>query len=93
MYPSSSTGNATLKLKSNDKVKVVTVRTTSFEAAASTGSAATENAPAAAASTLQGSAQFVGEELSKSDRPELTSAKTVVSGGAQRGWCLLYFFF
>lgn len=74
-------GNAIMTLKSLDPVKIVTVRTTAFEAAATAGgSAGQEDAPAGGASTA-GTAQFVGQELSKSDRPDLGSASVVVSGG------------
>ncbi|CAG0894474.1 unnamed protein product [Darwinula stevensoni] len=73
-------GNALLTLKSRDAVKVLTVRGTNFEAAAlDGGNAARENVPSADSS--QNLSQFVGQELSKSDRPELTSAKIVISGG------------
>jgi len=73
-------GNAVLTLKSTDSIKVVTVRGTAFEAAkAEGGSAASENAPASEAKTDL--ATFVKQELSKSDRPELASAKRVISGG------------
>jgi len=72
-------GNAIATVQSSDKVKVITVRPTGFDAAAATGgSDAVENV-AAAGDT--GNAKFVGEELAKSDRPELTAAKIVVSGG------------
>jgi electron transfer flavoprotein alpha subunit len=72
-------GNAMATVKSSDKVKVITVRTTSFDAVAETGgSAAVETVAAAQASDL---VSFVGQELSTSDRPELTSADIVVSGG------------
>lgn len=72
-------GNAIATVKSSDSVKVVGVRTTSFEAVAdSGGSAAVETVSAAPANDQ---VSFVGQELSKSDRPELTSAKIVVSGG------------
>ncbi len=72
-------GNAMATVKSTDKVKVIGVRTTSFEAGAeSGGSAAIESLAAVAASDL---VSFVGQELSKSDRPELTSADIVISGG------------
>merc|ERR1711936_106172 len=67
-------GNAIMTLKSLDPVKIVTVRTTAFEAAAATGgSAAEEAAPAGEASTA-GTSEFVGQELSKSDRPDLGAA-------------------
>merc|ERR1711928_291006 len=68
-----------MTLKSKDPVKILTVRTTAFEADDSTGgSAATETAAAADTPNVS---QFVGQELSKSDRPELASAKVVISGG------------
>ena len=71
-------GNAIQVVKSKDAKKVVTVRTASFQAAGKGGSAAIEAVSAAA---NPGLSTFVGEELSKSDRPELTSAKIIVSGG------------
>ena len=71
-------GNAIQVVKSSDAKKVVTVRTASFAATAKGGSAAVEQVSAAADPALSA---FVGEELSKSDRPELTSAKIIVSGG------------
>lgn len=72
-------GNAMATVQSSDAKKVITVRTTSFEAvAAEGGSAAVETASAASASDK---VSFIGQELSQSDRPELTSAKIVVSGG------------
>jgi electron transfer flavoprotein alpha subunit len=74
-------GNAIQTVKSNDAKKVVTVRTASFAAAEETGSAAIEEV-AATASDLS---SFVGQELSKSDRPELTSAKVIISGGRALG--------
>jgi electron transfer flavoprotein alpha subunit len=70
-------GNAIQTVKSSDAKKVVTVQTASFQAAGTGGSASTE---AVAASVVAGSS-FIGEELSKSDRPELGSAKIIVSGG------------
>merc|ERR1712096_227629 len=74
-------GNAIMTLKSMDPVKIVTVRTTAFEAATvGGGSGAVEAAPAAA-DDVAAVSQFVGQELSKSDRPDLGSAKVVVSGG------------
>lgn len=73
-------GNAIQTVKSNDAVKVVSVRGTSFEAAAATGgSASTETLTVPELPVSQSS--FVGQELSKSDRPELASAKSVISGG------------
>jgi electron transfer flavoprotein alpha subunit len=72
-------GNAIQTVKSKDAKKVLTIRTAAFQATGEGGSAATvENATAAAD---PGVSSFVGEELSKSDRPELTSAKIIISGG------------
>ena len=75
-------GNALMTVKSNDKVKVITVRPTTFEKAGDGGSASVEtvSAPDAAAKSA-----FVSEELSKSDRPELGAAKIVISGGRGMG--------
>ncbi len=73
-------GNAVLTLKSNDPVKILTVRGTNFEAAGEGSSeAAKENAPAGEYKTDL--SEFVGQELSKSDRPELTAASVIISGG------------
>jgi len=72
-------GNAILTLQSSDPVKVITVRSTAFEAAGAGGSGGVEDAPAAG--DLPSSSEFVGQELSKSDRPDLGSAKIVISGG------------
>jgi len=71
-------GNAIQTVKSTDQKKVITVRTSTFPAAGAGGSASVEDAAAAADPGISG---FVGEELSKSDRPELTSAKIIISGG------------
>ncbi|MFK4654278.1 electron transfer flavoprotein alpha subunit [Bradyrhizobium japonicum] len=71
-------GNAIQTVKSKDAKKVITVRTSTFAAAGEGGSAAVENVAAAADPGLS---SFVGEEVAKSDRPELTSAKIIVSGG------------
>ena len=71
-------GNAIQVVKSGDAKKVVTVRTASFGATGKGGSAAIEAVTPAADPAIS---SFVGEELSKSDRPELTSAKIIVSGG------------
>ena len=72
-------GNALATVRSKDKIKVITVRTTGFDAvAASGGSGALEKVEAPADSGLS---SFVGREVSKSERPELTSAKIIVSGG------------
>ena len=76
-------GNAIAIVQSGDPVKVLTVRTTGFDAAAATGgSAAVETVSATADS---GKSSFVGQEIAKSDRPELTAAKVVVSGGRALG--------
>ena len=72
-------GNALATVKSRDPIKVITVRTTAFDAvAAAGGDAAVEKLAAPADSGLS---SFVGRELSKSERPELTAAKIIVSGG------------
>ena len=72
-------GNAIATVQSADKVKVITVRGTAFDPAAATGgSAATESLTAVADA---GISQFVSREVTKSDRPELTAAKIIVSGG------------
>ena len=72
-------GNAMLTVKSTDSCKLITVRTTAFDGvAAEGGSAAIE---ALAATGASDKASWIGQELTKSDRPELTSASIVVSGG------------
>ena len=76
-------GNAIATVKSKDAKKVITVRTTAFEKAAADGGSGTVEAVDAGASS--GKASFVGAELSKSERPELTSAKVIVSGGRAFG--------
>ena len=76
-------GNALATVQSADPIKVITVRTTGFDAVAATGgSAPIENAVATADAGLS---SFVGREVSKSERPELTAAKIVVSGGRGMG--------
>ena len=75
-------GNAIATVQSADSVKVMTVRTTAFDAAAAGGSAPVETAPAVAD---VGKSSFVGREVAKSDRPELAGAKIVVSGGRGMG--------
>ena len=76
-------GNAIAIVQSVDPIKVITVRTTSFDAAAATGgSAAIDNVAAVADS---GKSSFVGREVTKNDRPELTAAKIIVSGGRALG--------
>ena len=72
-------GNAFAPVQSSDKIKLMTVRTTTFAKAAAEGGSASVDPVAAAADP--GVSSFVGEELSKSERPELTAAKIVVSGG------------
>jgi electron transfer flavoprotein alpha subunit len=71
-------GNAIQIVRSRDAKKVITIRTASFQAAGEGGSAPIEPVPAATDPALSA---FVGEELSKTDRPELTAAKIVISGG------------
>jgi electron transfer flavoprotein alpha subunit len=71
-------GNAIQTVRSLDGKKVITVRTAAFQATGEGGSAPVEPATAAADPGISG---FVGEELSKSERPELTSAKIIISGG------------
>jgi len=71
-------GNAIATVQSSDSVKVITVRGTAFDSAAAGGAAAIE---AIAAVLDAGTSSFVGRELAKSDRPELTAAKVIVSGG------------
>jgi electron transfer flavoprotein alpha subunit len=76
-------GNALATVQSKDRIKVITVRTTGFDAvAASGGTAAVENVQAGADAGLS---SLVGRELTRSERPELTSARVVVSGGRGMG--------
>ncbi len=76
-------GNAMATVQSLDATKVITVRTTGFDAAPATGgSAAVETLGVVADS---GKSQFLGSEIAKSDRPELTAAKVIVSGGRALG--------
>ncbi|MBK7062619.1 MAG: electron transfer flavoprotein subunit alpha/FixB family protein [Rubrivivax sp.] len=76
-------GNAIATVQSGDAIKVITVRTTGFDAAAGQGgSAAVEGLAAVADSGLSA---FMGSEIAKSDRPELTAAKIIVSGGRAMG--------
>jgi electron transfer flavoprotein alpha subunit len=76
-------GNAIATVQSLDAVKVITVRTTGFDpAAAQGGSASIESAAAADGG---GKSRYVGSEIAKSDRPELTAAKIIVSGGRALG--------
>ncbi|SDH09511.1 MULTISPECIES: electron transfer flavoprotein subunit alpha/FixB family protein [unclassified Duganella] len=76
-------GNAIATVQSSDKVKVITVRATGFDAAAATGGSAAVETVAAVADS--GKSSFVGREVAKSDRPELTAAKIIVSGGRGMG--------
>jgi len=75
-------GNAIQTVKSTDAKKVITVRTASFQAAASNGAAAIDSVSAVADPALSA---FVSNDLSSSDRPELTSAKIIISGGRALG--------
>ncbi|MCJ9753248.1 electron transfer flavoprotein subunit alpha/FixB family protein [Neorhizobium sp. BETTINA12A] len=75
-------GNAIQTVQSTDAKKVITVRTASFQAAGDGGSASVENISAAA---NPGVSSFVSDALSSSERPELTSAKIIISGGRALG--------
>jgi electron transfer flavoprotein alpha subunit len=76
-------GNAIATVQSQDATKVITVRTTGFDAAAATGGSAAVESAAAQADNDKSS--FVGSEIAKNDRPELTAAKIIVSGGRALG--------
>ena len=76
-------GNALATVQSSDKVKAITVRTTGFDAAASSGGSASIEAVAAAQDA--GMSRLVGQELTRSARPELTAARIIVSGGRGMG--------
>ena len=76
-------GNAIATVQSSDATKVITVRTTGFDAAAATGGSAAVETAAAAADA--GKSTFVGSEIAKNDRPDLTAAKIIVSGGRALG--------
>jgi electron transfer flavoprotein alpha subunit len=76
-------GNAIATVQSSDATKVITVRTTGFDAAAATGGAAAVESAAAQADS--GKSSFKGSEIAKNDRPELTAAKIIVSGGRALG--------
>ena len=76
-------GNAIAIVQSVDPIKVITVRTTGFDAAAATGGSAAIDNVAAVADF--GKSSFVGREVTKNDRPELTAAKIIVSGGRALG--------
>ncbi|MEW5420711.1 electron transfer flavoprotein subunit alpha/FixB family protein [Amorphus sp. 3PC139-8] len=75
-------GNAVQTVKSSDAKKVMTIRTASFQAVGTGGSAPVEEVSAPADSGLS---SFVGESLSESDRPDLTSARIIISGGRALG--------
>jgi electron transfer flavoprotein alpha subunit len=75
-------GNAMATVQATDATKVITVRTTGFDAAATGGSAAVE---VIQATTADAKCQFMGSEIAKNDRPELTAAKVIVSGGRALG--------
>jgi electron transfer flavoprotein alpha subunit len=75
-------GNAMATVQSADATKVLTVRTTGFDAAGQGGSAAVETVAAASGN---GKSSYLGSEIAKSDRPELTAAKVIVSGGRALG--------
>ena len=76
-------GNAIATVQSTDAIKVLTVRTTGFDPAAATGGSAAVESLAAVADP--GLTEFVGSEIAKNDRPELTAAKIIVSGGRALG--------
>jgi electron transfer flavoprotein alpha subunit len=76
-------GNAIATVQSGDQTKVITVRTTGFDPAAASGGNAVVETLAPVADS--GSSSFVGREVTKSDRPELTAAKIIVSGGRAMG--------
>jgi len=76
-------GNAMATVQSTDGTKVITVRTTGFDAAAATGGAAVVESAAAQADS--GMSSFTRSEIAKNDRPELTAAKIIVSGGRALG--------
>ncbi len=76
-------GNAIATVQSLDAIKVITVRTTGFDPAAATGGSAAVNVVAGVLDS--GKSTFMGSEIAKSDRPELTAAKIIVSGGRALG--------
>ena len=76
-------GNAIATVQTVDAVKVLTIRGTAFDAAATTGGSAAVETVAAVADS--GKSSFVGREVTKSERPELTAAKIIVSGGRAMG--------
>jgi electron transfer flavoprotein alpha subunit len=76
-------GNAIATVQSSDAIKVITVRTTAFDPAAASGGSAAVDSLAAVGDA--GGSSFVGSEIAKLDRPELTAAKIIVSGGRALG--------
>ncbi|MEO8300089.1 MAG: FAD-binding protein [Burkholderiales bacterium] len=76
-------GNAIATVQSSDKTQVLTVRTTGFDAVAATGGGAAVEAVALVADS--GKSRYLGSEIAKNDRPELTAAKIIVSGGRAMG--------
>ena len=76
-------GNAIAMVQSVDATKVITVRTTGFDAAAASGGSAAVETPSGVADS--GKSVFLGSEIAKNDRPELTAAKIIVSGGRALG--------
>ena len=76
-------GNAVATVQSTDAIKVITVRTTGFDAAAATGGSAVVESLVTVADSA--SSSFVGSEIAKNDRPELTAAKVIVAGGRALG--------
>ncbi len=76
-------GNAMAVVQSGDAIKVLTVRTTGFDAAAASGGSASIETVAAVAGSAK--VQYLGSEIAKNDRPELTAAKVIVSGGRAMG--------
>ena len=76
-------GNAIATVQSMDSIKVITVRTTGFDAAAATGGSAAVEVLSAVADS--GHSSFLGSEIARNDRPELTAAKIIVSGGRAMG--------
>ena len=76
-------GNAIATVQSSDATKVITVRTTAFDPAATSGGSASVETAASVADA--GKSKFLGQEIAKSDRPELTAAKIIVSGGRAMG--------
>ena len=78
-------GNAIATVQSSDPIKVLTIRITGFDPVAANGGTATLEKQAVASSEQPAMSSFVGRELTKSDRPELTAAKIIVSGGRGLG--------